>query len=102
MQLEKVVDAVVLRMLGATRGRLLGFYALEYLLLGLATALFGLAAGSIAAFLVVTRVMELDFVWLSGPAVLVALAALALAVTLGLIGTFTALSHKPGPVLRTL
>ena len=99
---SRVYDAVVLRMLGATRGRLLGFYALEYLLLGLATALFGLAAGSIAAFLVVTKVMEIAFVWLPGPAILVALAALALTVALGLVGTFTALSHKPGPVLRNL
>jgi putative ABC transport system permease protein len=99
---HRVYDAVVLRMLGATRGRLLGFYALEYLLLGFATALFGLAAGSVAAFLVVTRVMELAFAWLLGPAILVALAALALTVGFGLIGTFTALGHKPGPVLRNL
>jgi len=99
---NRVYDAVVLRMLGATRGRLLGFYALEYALLGLATALFGLAAGSIAAYLVVARLMEFAFVWLPGPAVLVALAALALTVVFGLIGTFTALSHKPGPVLRNL
>jgi putative ABC transport system permease protein len=99
---NRVYDAVVLRMLGATRGRLLGFYALEYLLLGFATALFGLLAGSIAAFLVTTRVMELAFVWLPGPAILVALAALALTVAFGLIGTFTALGHKPGPVLRNL
>jgi putative ABC transport system permease protein len=99
---SRVYDAVVLRMLGATRSRLLGFYALEYLLLGLATALFGLAAGSIAAFLVVTKVMEITFVWLPVPAILVALGALALTVAFGLIGTFTALSHKPGPVLRNL
>jgi putative ABC transport system permease protein len=99
---NRVYDAVVLRMLGATRGRLLGFYALEYVLLGLATALFGLAAGSIAAYLVVAKLMEIPFVWLPGPAVLVALAALAMTVVFGLIGTFTALSHKPGPVLRNL
>ena len=51
----RVYDAVVLKTLGATRGRLIGAYALEYLLLGSATALFGVAAGSIAAWLVVTR-----------------------------------------------
>ena len=93
---SRVYDAVVLKVLGATRGDF------EYLLLGLATALFGLAAGSIAAFLVVTKVMEITFVWLPGPAILVALAALALTVAFGLVGTFTALSHKPGPVLRNL
>jgi putative ABC transport system permease protein len=99
---NRVYDAVVLRMLGATRRRLLGVYALEYLLLGAATAIFGVAAGSVAAFLVVTRVMEISFAWQPGPAILVALAGLALTVGFGLIGTFRALGHRPGPVLRTL
>ena len=63
----RVYDAVVLKTLGATRGKLIGAYALEYLLLGSATALFGVAAGSVAAWLVVTRVMNLTFVWLPGP-----------------------------------
>src|SRR5262249_10017316 len=38
---HRVYDAVVLKTLGATRLRLLGAYALEYLLIGLATAVFG-------------------------------------------------------------
>ena len=45
---HRVYDAVVLKMLGATRRRLLAAYALEYLLIGLATAIVGVAAGSIA------------------------------------------------------
>ncbi len=65
---HRVYDAVVLKTLGATRGRLIGAYALEYLLLGAATALFGVAAGSAAAWMVVTEVMNLPFVWLPGPA----------------------------------
>src|SRR5439155_18760259 len=56
---HRVYDAVVLKTLGATRRRLLGAYALEYLLLGLATAVFGVAAGSVAAMLIVTEVMNL-------------------------------------------
>ena len=62
-------------MLGATRWRLLAAYALEYLLLGLATAVFGVAAGSLAAFMVMTEVMNLSFVWLPLPALAAALAA---------------------------
>ena len=46
---HRVYDAVVLKTLGATRGRLLAAYALEYLMLGVATALFGVAAGTVAA-----------------------------------------------------
>ena len=99
---HRVYDAVVLKTLGATRGRLIGAYALEYVLLGAATALFGVAAGSIAAWLVVTEVMNLSFVWLPGPAAAAAFGALLVTVAFGLIGTFTALGHKPAPVLRNL
>ena len=98
----RVYDAVVLKTLGATRGKLIGAYALEYLLLGSATALFGVAAGSVAAWLVVTRVMNLTFAWLPGPAAAAAFGALLVTVALGLVGTFTALGHKPATVLRNL
>jgi putative ABC transport system permease protein len=99
---HRVYDAVVLKTLGATRRRLIAAYGLEYLLLGAATALFGVAAGSIAAWLVVTDVMNLSFSWLPGPAAAAAFGALLVTVAFGLIGTFTALGHKPAPVLRNL
>jgi len=99
---HRVYDAVVLKMLGATRFRLLAAYALEYLLIGLATAAVGVAAGSVAAFLVITEVMNLSFVWLFWPALTATLGTLALTVGFGLIGTFSALSQKPAPVLRHL
>jgi putative ABC transport system permease protein len=99
---HRVYEAVILKTLGATRGRLLAAYALEYLTLGAATAVFGVAAGSIAAWFVVTEVMNLGFVWLPGPALAAAGAALLLTVVFGLIGTLTALGQKPAPVLRNL
>ena len=46
--------------------------------------------------------MNLPFIWLPLPAALAAVGALAITVALGLIGTFTALGHKPAPVLRNL
>jgi putative ABC transport system permease protein len=99
---HRVYDAVVLKTIGATRPLLLSAYALEYVLLGLATALFGVAAGSIAAAVVVSQVMNLPFGWLPGPALLSAAGAVVVTVALGLVGTFTALGHKPAPVLRNL
>jgi putative ABC transport system permease protein len=99
---HRVYDAVVLRTVGATRGQLVLAYGLEYLLIGLATALFGVAAGSLAGALVVTQLMTLPFVWLPGPAAAAALGAVAATVTLGLAGTFTVLGQKPAPVLRSL
>lgn len=99
---HRVYDAVVLKTLGATRGRLLIAYVLEYAGLGLATALFATAAGTLAAYGVVTQVMELPFTF-SAPAVAGAvLGALALTVGFGLIGTLRALSAPPVAVLRHL
>jgi putative ABC transport system permease protein len=99
---HRVYDAVVLKMLGATRWRLLAAYALEYLLIGLATAIVGVAAGSVAASLVMTEVMNLSFTFLPVPALAATICAAALTIAFGLIGTFSALGQKPAPVLRHL
>ena len=99
---HRVYDAVILKTLGATRVRLLGAYALEYLMIGFATALFGVIAGSIAAWLIVTRLMTLSFIWQAGSATLVVVAALIVTVGLGLAGTLLALNQKPASVLRNL
>jgi putative ABC transport system permease protein len=99
---HRVYDAVILKTLGATRVRLLGAYALEYLLIGLATAVFGVIAGSVAAWLIVTRLMTLSFIWQAGSAAGVVAAALVVTVGLGLAGTLLALNQKPATVLRNL
>jgi len=98
----RVYDAVILKTLGATRLRLLAAYTIEYLLLGAATALFGVLSGSLAGWLIVTELMHLRFSWLPLPALTATLAAAAVTVALGLAGTFTALGQKPAPVLRNL
>lgn len=99
---HRVYDAVILKTLGATRLRLLGAYALEYLMIGAATAVFGMAAGSLAAWLIVTRLMTLGFEWQAGSAAIVVAAALIVTVALGLAGTLMALTRKPASVLRNL
>jgi putative ABC transport system permease protein len=99
---HRVYDAVILKTLGATRRRLLAAYLIEYLLLGAATALFGVLSGSLAAWLITADLMHLDFHWLPVPALLATLGAVAITVTLGLFGTFSALGQKPAPVLRNL
>jgi putative ABC transport system permease protein len=99
---HRVYDAVILKTLGATRVRLLGAYALEYLMIGFATAVFGVIAGSVAAWLIVTRLMTLSFIWQAGSAAGVVAAALVVTVGLGLAGTLLALNQKPASVLRNL
>jgi putative ABC transport system permease protein len=99
---HRVYDAVILKTLGATRARLIGAYTIEYMLLGVATALFGALSGSLAAWLIVDELMHLRFSWLPWPATGAALGAVAVTVTLGLAGTFSALGQKPASVLRNL
>ncbi len=98
----RVYDAVILKTLGATRPRLLAAYMVEYLLLGSATAAFGVLSGSLASWLIVTELMHLRFTWLPTPALGAAFAAVAVTLVLGLLGTFRALGQKPAPVLRNL
>ena len=93
---HRVYDAVILKTLGATRVSLLGAYALEYLMIGFATAMFGVIAGSIAAWLIVTRLMTLSFVWQAGSAAGVVASALLVTVGLGLAGTLTGPEPKAG------
>src|SRR5262249_8480282 len=93
-----VYDAVILKTLGATRLRLLPAYSIEYLLIGLATALFGMIGGSLTAWLIVAQLMHLTFAWLPWPAFAAALAAVVVTVTLGLVGTYIALGQKPAPI----
>lgn len=95
-------DAVVLKTLGATRPALLRAFVYEFALLGLATAIFALAAGAIAAWYVVTEIM--GFAAVFDPFVALAVVALALAVTigLGLAGTWRILGQKAAPYLREL
>jgi putative ABC transport system permease protein len=81
---------------------LVAAYALEYLLLGSVTALFGVVVGSLAAWRIVTDLMHFTYTWQVGPAAAAAFGALVVTVGLGLIGTFSALGRKPAQVLRNL
>jgi putative ABC transport system permease protein len=98
----RLYDAVVLKTLGATRARLLGAYALEYGVLGAATAVLGLIAGALAAYLIVTRLMHMPFGLELKGAVLAAVLAVVVSVVLGLLGTWRILSQKPAVYLRNL
>jgi putative ABC transport system permease protein len=97
---RRVYDAVVLKVLGATRGAIIGAYLLEHGLLGVLSALVAAALGTLAAFFVVTRLWQTDWVFLPAPLLWTAAAATILALTLGFAGTWRALGSKPAPYLR--
>jgi putative ABC transport system permease protein len=99
-QRARIYEAVVLKVLGATRKRLLAALTLEFALLGAATAAFGLLAGSLAAWLVVTRVLDMEFLFFPLQAAMLALAAVIFAIFIGLSGTWRILGEKPARRLR--
>lgn len=99
---HRVQDAVILKTLGATRTQLMSAYVAEYALLGAAAVLFGVAAGSLAGWRIVTDLMTLPFRWQAAPAFAAALTALVVTIAFGLAGTWPALGRKPGAVLRDL
>ena len=97
---RRVYDAVVLKVLGATRGRVLGAFLIEYGLLGVVTALIAAVAGTISAWAVVTYVMELEWHFMPGPVMVTAIACLAVTLILGFAATWAALGQKSAPLLR--
>ncbi len=99
---RRTEDAVILKTLGATRGRLIGAFSLEFLLLGAATGIFGLIAGSLAAWLVLATIMNVPFAFLPGPALGAAAVALLVTLVFGLAGTWRVLGEKAAPFLRNL
>ncbi|WP_298357249.1 FtsX-like permease family protein [Rhodoblastus sp.] len=96
----RIYEAVVLKVLGATRGRLLGALALEFALLGAATAAFSVAAGSLVAALVARELLDLGVRFFPEQAFVVALGAIGFALLIGLVGTWRTLSEKPARRLR--
>jgi putative ABC transport system permease protein len=97
---RRIHDAVLLKVLGATRRDILATYLMEFGVLGLATAVVASVIGSVAAWSVVTFVMHAP--WTFIPEAVAATVAICVAITLiaGFAGTWRALGHKAAPVLR--
>jgi putative ABC transport system permease protein len=98
----RLADATILKILGATRGHLTMMFLIEYALLGITTAAFGVGAGTLAAYWAVQRIMQFDFVFDWPAALAAAGGGLAITVGLGMIGAWRTLSQKPAAYLREL
>jgi len=99
-QRRRVYEAVVLKVLGATRSDVTRAFLIEYGILGLTTAAIAAALGTLAAYLVLTRVMHQDWTFMPGALVSTALIATALTLGIGYAGTWKALGAKAAPFLR--
>lgn len=100
-QRRRVLEAVVLKMLGATRRRVITSHVLEYLLLAVIAGTCAMALGAFAAWIAVEEVMRIPFTFSAG-AVLGALAlATGLVLLFGSLGTWTVLRAKAARMLRS-
>ena len=100
-QRKRILEAVILKTLGATRRRIMTAHLAEYLMLAGVTALFAVVLGGLAAWVAVGHVMEIEFSF-SWAAVAQTLAlATALVALFGGMGTWAVLRARPVPYLRT-
>ena len=93
-------EAAVLKVLGARRSDLLRQFTIEYLSLGVVAGLVGGLLGMIGAFIVVTGVMQLTWVWAPGAMASILFLALSLTLAAGFIGAWRVLGRSAGTVLR--
>ena len=96
----RLYEAVVLKVLGATRGRLAAVYAIEYGLLGTLAGIAALAAGTLAAWAVAYFVLDIPLVFDLNAVVVTIVCGTLATLVLGLLGGVAALSAKPAVRLR--
>ena len=97
---RRVYDAVVLKVLGATRRTITSAFLIEHGLLGLLAALIAGVLGTVAAYFLVTGPMKTEWVFLPVPLLWTLGLAILLTLGLGFAGTWRALGAKPAPYLR--
>ncbi len=98
----RTYDAVLLKLLGATRGQVARATLGEFGLLALIVAGLALLLGGVAGWYVVTQVFKLEWQPDWPPVVATVLLGGAATIILGLAGSWQALSARPNTVLRAL
>ncbi|MBI3447027.1 MAG: ABC transporter permease [Magnetospirillum sp.] len=97
---RRVWEAVVLKVLGATRGQQGRAHLVEFGLIGIATGLAAAAIGSAAARAILLHVMKTDWVFLPGTTLATVMICVAASLLAGFAGTWKALGAKAAPLLR--
>jgi len=97
---RRIYGSVVFKVLGATRGRIVRAFIVEYGLMGLVTGLIAAVIGTTTAWAVIVFLMDSE--WVFRPAVVAVTAVVCILITqaMGFAGTWRALSEKAAPHLR--
>lgn len=99
---SRIYDSVIMKMLGSSRGQILGAQALEYGILALTLGLLSLALGLAAAWYVVVQIF--DFSFAPDPVILLLtlVGGAGLTFALGIVGSLPILAARPAQALRSL
>ena len=97
----RVYEAAVLKVLGATRGRILASFALRAALMGAAAGLVAVVAGGIAGWAVMTFVMEVAYAFEPVSAIGIVLGGVLAVMLAGLLFALRPLAARPAQVLRS-
>ena len=97
---QRLVDSVILKVLGATRVSISIAWLLEYALLGVLTGIAAAIIGSVASWALIERFLNADFQMDFGLVLTTTLAAAIATALLGLGGAIRTLGQKPAPLLR--
>ena len=98
---HRLFDAVVLKVMGATKGQVMSIYLLEFAVLGFGAGFVAAISGTLAAWAVTYFVMGTDFVPAMGTLAVVIVGGTVAAMGLGIASTWTALSSPAARTLRT-
>jgi putative ABC transport system permease protein len=96
----RLYDATVLKVVGATRAQIALVYIAEYGLLGIATGLIALGAGSLAAYIAARQILNIGFVFNGTAVLMTVLGGGAATLLFGLLGALAALRARPASRLR--
>ena len=97
---ERRYESAMLRTFGASRNRVLGGVAMEFIAIGMLAGLLAAAGATLAGYLLATNLFELDYgfsatLWLAGPVAGMLFVGLS-----GLAATWRVVTHAPVNVLR--
>lgn len=98
---QREADAVVMKVLGATRGDVILAFVTEYGLLGALAAALGAGLGTAGAWAILTFVLDIPF-QINWPIIaLVTLGAVCMTIATGVVATWSAMSVRPARQLRS-
>lgn len=98
---ERRFESALLRTFGASRQRVLGGVAVEFMAIGLLSGVLAASGASLAGYLLANRLFGLEYqfsigLWLAGP-----IAGMLLVGLSGLVATWRVITHAPVNILRT-